>query len=110
MNETSLAIARKVVLCVGLLAAALPILYPHWRVVVEMADGRLLFVHDVGRAFILSPPLVAARAIGLPSIGSIRPILRINYTRLFIEVAVALIFTFGLMRALRRRLPTEGGG
>src|SRR5262245_22286113 len=108
MNETSLASARKIVLCVGLLAATLPILYPHWRVVVELGDRMLVFDQHVGRAFILSPPLVAAKAIGLPRIGSIQPIFRINYTRLFIEVAVALIFTFGLMRALRRRLPSEG--
>ncbi|HKQ74149.1 MAG TPA: hypothetical protein VJ810_10655 [Blastocatellia bacterium] len=106
MNETSLAIARKVILCVGLLVAALLILYPHWRMAVEMGDGMPVFDHDAGRAFILSPPQVAAQAISVPLIGGIRPIYRINYVRLFIEVAVALIFTFGLMRALRRRLPS----
>ncbi len=107
MNETVLIMARNVIMCAGLLVAALLVLYPHWRVTVEMGAGMPVFDQDAGRAFILSPPLVAAQAIRIPMIGGIRPTFRINYVRLFIEVAVTLIFTFGLMRALRRRLPNS---
>ena len=108
MNETGLSIARKVVLFAGLLVSTLLVLYPHWRVTVQMGDGMPVFDQDAGRAFILSPPLVAAQAIRIPMVGGIQPSFRINYVRLFIEVAVTLIFTFGLMRALRRRLPESG--
>jgi len=105
MTEAVLSITRKVVLSAGLLAATLLVLYPHWSVTVEMGGGKPVFDQDAGRAFILSPPLVVAQAIRFPGIGGIRPSFRIDYVRLFIEVAVALTFTFGLMRALRRRLP-----
>jgi hypothetical protein len=107
MNETSLAIARKVVLCVGLLVALLLFVYPHWKMAVEMGDGMPIFDHDAGRAFILSPPLAAGQAISGPSIGGIRPILRINRVRQLTEVAIALLFTFGLMFVLRKPAPPD---
>jgi len=69
---------------------------------VEMGDGVPAFDHDAGRAFILSPPLAATQTISFPMIGGIRPVFQINYRRQFIEVAIALLFTFGLMRALRK--------
>src|SRR5262249_2886512 len=108
MNETVLAITRKVVLCAGLLVAATLFAYPHWRLAVEPELGLLTYNQDLGRAFILSPPAMAAQVFRAPRMSGIRPIFRINYTRQIIEVAVALLFTFGLMRALRRRLPESG--
>src|SRR5262245_33462989 len=108
MNETVLAITRKVVLCVGMLAAAMLFAYPHWRLAIGSERGTPTYDQDAGRAFILSPPAMAAQVFNTASMGGIRAVLRINYTRQIIEVAVALMLTFGLMRALRPRLPTEG--
>jgi len=102
MNETSLAIARKVILCVGLLVSALLFLYPHWRMAVEMGDVIPAFNHDAGRAFILSPPMGGDQPVRIPLIGGMRPVFRINYARQFTEVGIAILFTFGLMRALRK--------
>jgi hypothetical protein len=102
MNKTVLAITRKVVLCVGLLAAAMLFAYPHWRFAIESERGTLTYDQDVGRAFILSPPVMATQVFSAPRMGGIRPVFRINYTRQIIEVALALLFTFGLMRALRK--------
>ena len=110
MNETILAIVRKVVLCAGLLAAALLFIYPHWKVTVERGNGKPVFDQDAGRAFILSPPLAVAQTIRFPMIGGVRPVFRINYVRQIIEVAIALLFTFGLMFALRKRGSTGPSG
>jgi hypothetical protein len=109
MNEASLAIVRKVVLCAGLLVATLLFAYPHWRIAVEVENGVPAFDQDAGRAFILSPPSMIAQAIRVPMIGGFRPVFRINYVRQFIEVAIALLFTFGLMRALRKPLGNRNG-
>jgi hypothetical protein len=99
MTEANLAIARKVVLCAGLLAGALLSLYPHWRLSIDVGDGRPTVNHDLGRAFISSPPLAdpssVARIFMSAAVG-------IHYVRQFAEVALALAFTFGLMRALRK--------
>jgi hypothetical protein len=102
MNETVLAITRKVILCVGLLVATMLFAYPHWRLAIESERGTPAYDQDVGRAFILSPPAMAAQVFSTASMGGIRAVLRINYTRQIIEVALALLFTFGLMRALRK--------
>jgi len=99
----NLAIARKVILCVGLLVAALLFIYPHWKIAVERGDGKTVFDQDAGRAFILSPPLAVAQTIRFPMIRGIRPVFRINYVRQFVEVAIALLFTFGLTFMLRKR-------
>jgi hypothetical protein len=107
MNETVLAIARKVILCVGLLVAVLLFVYPHWRMAVEMGDGLPVFEQDAGRAFILSPPLAAGQAISGPSIGDIRPILHINRFRQIVEVSIALLFTFALVFVLRKPAPPD---
>src|SRR5215470_3771424 len=99
----SFGIARKVILCVGLLVSALLFLYPHWRVSVEMGNGKSVFDQDAGRAFILSPPLAVAQTIRFPMIRGIRPVFRINHVRQYTEVAIALLFTFGLTFMLRKR-------
>jgi len=106
----SFAIARKVILCVGLLVSALLFLYPHWRVSVAMGNGKPVFDQDVGRAFILSPPLVVAQTIKFPMIRGIRPVFRINYVRQYTEVGIALLLTFGLMFVLRKRSSTNLSG
>jgi hypothetical protein len=49
MTEASLAIARKVVLCAGLLVSALLFLYPHWRGTFMFTR---VFEYDLGRGFI----------------------------------------------------------
>jgi len=81
MNETVLAITRKVVLCAGLLVAATLFAYPHWSLAIETERGPLTYDQDLGRAFILSPPAMAAQGFSVPRMGGIRPIFRINYTR-----------------------------
>ena len=39
MNEANLAIARKVILCAGLLAGTLLFMYPHWWLSVHSGEG-----------------------------------------------------------------------
>ncbi len=99
MTEANLSIARKVVLCVGLLAGALLSLYPHWRLTIDVGDGRPTVNQDLGRAFISSPPLAdptsVARSYMSAAVG-------IHYVRQFTEVALALTFTFGLMLTLKK--------
>ncbi len=99
MTETNLAIARKVVLYIGLLTSALLFIYPHWRMSVDvptgMDAGRLALDQDVGRGFIAFPPTQARTPMFVVRV-------RINYVRQFTEVALALLLTFGLLRALRK--------
>lgn len=98
MTEASLAIARKVILCVGLLVAALLFVYPHWRMYVDLItdrdDGMLALDQDIGRFFIASPP-----AHFKDNLFFVR--VHINYVRQIAEVAIALVLTFGLLRALK---------
>jgi hypothetical protein len=131
MTEANLAIVRKVVLWAGLLVSALLFVYPHWRLSVEPGDGRPAVAYNIGRAFIMSPPLPGLgasfqlatssrpgagyrqfhsttddrpviEARRVPLTTDDRPGLRIHYVRQFTEVALALAFTFGLMLALRK--------
>jgi hypothetical protein len=73
MNEAKLAMARKVVLCVGLLVAALLFLYPHWRLSIDVGDGRPTVNSELGRAFIASSPLdgIGQRLVNVPSVSSV---------------------------------------
>ena len=100
MNEANLTIARKVILCVGLLVAALLFLFPHWRVSINV--GILGEAHaleqDIGRGFIAFPPVQLTGGIA-------KLVIRINYVRQIAEVAIALLLTFGLMRALKLKKP-----
>jgi hypothetical protein len=120
MNEAYLAIARRFVLYIGLLVAALLFLFPHWRLSVYFRNGRPAIDHDIGRGFIASPPLLRAesrpvqstngaepfiKAVGVLLMDTARTVFRINYVRQFTEVAIALLFTFGLLRALKLRKP-----
>jgi hypothetical protein len=120
VNEANLAIARKVVLCAGLLVAALLFLFPHWRLSVYFRNGRPAINHDIGRGFIASPPLLRAesrrvqsttgaepviKAVGVLLMDTAGTVFRINYVRQFTEVAIALLLTFGLMRALKLKKP-----
>jgi hypothetical protein len=124
MNETNLAIARKVILCAGLLVAALLLLFPHWRLSISavIPGEAQAFDQDIGRGFIATPPLLSAasrptqstagagpdiKAIGVLTMGGSGPVIRINYVRQITEVALALLITFGLMRALRLKRPAE---
>lgn len=93
MTEANLAIARKVILYVGLLVTALLFAYPHWRASdYFVTTGENLVVdQEIGRYFIVYPP---------PTTGMF--VARINYVRQFTEVAIALLFTFGLMRVLKK--------
>ena len=50
----------------------------------------------------LSPTIGGDQPIRIPLIGCMRPVFRINYARQFTEVGIAILFTFGLMRALRK--------
>jgi hypothetical protein len=93
MDETNLTIARKVVLYIGLLVAALLFVYPQWRVSINLGGGVPAFEQDIGRGFIVSPP---AQITFLNA----KFVTRINYVRQFTEVAIALLLTFGLLRAL----------
>jgi hypothetical protein len=106
MNEAGLSIARKVVLYVGLLVAGLLIAYPHWNRVYSVDMGVTFVSEGLGRSSIAAPPFPVPN----PSVSSWadddKPV-RINYVRLFIEVAFALAFTFAVMSALRK--PTENG-
>jgi hypothetical protein len=120
MTETSLAIARKVVLCAGLLVSALLFLYPHWRLSIDFRDGTPAINQGLGRGFITSPPSLVAASSPAQSTAGARPVIsrrgvlmmggdgpvyRINYVRQFTEVAIALLFTFGLMSALKLKKP-----
>jgi hypothetical protein len=98
MNEASLSIARKVILCVGLLVAALLFLFPHWRVSVGILSGDQSLEQDIGRGFIAFPPVQLTGGIA-------KFVVRINYVRQIAEVAIALLLTFGLLRALKLKKP-----
>lgn len=104
MTEPNLAIARKVILCVGLLVSALLFIYPHWLLSVYPGDGNPSVNQDIGRAFIATPPVFTVFSPVFVSIEKKKPA-RIDYVRQFTEVALALLFTFGLMRALRLKKP-----
>jgi hypothetical protein len=101
MTEANLAIARKVVLCVGLLVAALLFLFPHWRVSVGILSGAQVLEQDIGRGFIAFPPVQLTGGIA-------KFVVRINYVRQIAEVAIALLLTFGLLRALKLKKPAGG--
>jgi hypothetical protein len=116
MTEAKLAIARRVVLCVGLLASALLLLFPHWRMSIGFVDGRPPVNYELGRAFIAFKPLARAASRPLRSTTGAEPVIKaravllmgasgtvihINYVRQITEVAIALLLTFGLMRVLR---------
>jgi hypothetical protein len=122
MNEANLAIARKIVLYTGLLVAGALFLFPHWRLSVFFRNGRPAINHDIGRGFIASPPLLRAESLPVRSTTGAEPVIkavgvllmdtagtvfRINYVRQFTEVAIALLFTFGLLRALKLRKPAR---
>jgi hypothetical protein len=117
MNEANLAIARKVILCAGLLVAALLFLFPHWRVSIGFVDGRPPVNYELGRAFIAFKPLASAasrppqsttgaepviKARAVLLMGTSGTVIQINYARQFTEVAVALLLTFGLTRVLKK--------
>lgn len=101
MTEASLAIARKVVLCAGLLVSALLFLYPHWWLSVYPGDGSPAINQDIGRGFIASPPLPSVRTDLFALMDNKNPV-RINYIRQITEGMLALLFTFGLMHALKK--------
>jgi hypothetical protein len=100
VTEASLAIARKVVLCVGLLVSALLFIYPHWRVSadIEVLGETHVLDQEIGRAFIASPPVQL-------NVGGAKFVARVNYVRQITEVALALLLTFGLLRALKLKRP-----
>jgi hypothetical protein len=120
MNEAKLAIARKVILCVGLLVAALLFLFPHWRISISFVDGRQPVNYELGRFFIALKPLAAAasrplqsttgaepviKARGVLLLGTAGTVIHINYARQFTEVVIALLLTFGLLRVLKLKKP-----
>jgi hypothetical protein len=103
MTEASLAIARKVVLCAGLLVSALLFLYPHWRLSIDVrVNGGPTVNQDLGRAFISSTPLADPASVAHIYVSAA---VGIHYVRQFTEVAIALLFTFGLMSALKLKKP-----
>jgi len=104
MTEANLAIARKIILYTGLLVAALLLAYPHWNLVYSVDKGTTFVSQDLGRSFITAPPLPFAEPIVSVWTEDNKPI-RINYVRQFTEVAFALLFTSGLMRALKLKKP-----
>ena len=67
-----------------------------------MGDETRVVDDEVGRYFIDSPPPVIL--IG----GSAARVTRIHYVRQITEVAIALLFTFGLLRALKLKKPAGG--
>ena len=120
MKEANFAIARKVVLCAGLLVAALLFLFPHWRLSIGFRDGRPTVNHELGRAFIASKPLASAKSRPVQSTSGAEPVIkargvllmgatgavfRIKYVRQIAEVGIALLLTFGLLRALKLKKP-----
>jgi hypothetical protein len=102
MTEANIAIAQKVVLCAGLLAGALLALYPQWRLSVDVGDGKPTYNLDIGRAFISSPPLADPTSVSHTYVSAV---VGIHYVRQITEVALALAFTFGVMRALKLKKP-----
>jgi len=104
VNEASLAIARKVVLCAGLLASALLFLYPHWRYSINLGDGTPTANQELGRAFIASPPLPGAASgpYKFMFVSGPGKAVRIHHVRQFTEVVLALLLTFGLVWVLRK--------
>jgi hypothetical protein len=104
VTEANLAIARKVVLYTGLLVSALFFIYPHWLLSVYPGDGSPSVNQDIGRAFIVTPPVFTVHSPVFVSIEKKKPA-RIDYVRQFTEVALALLFTFGLLRALKLKKP-----
>ena len=114
MTEAGLAIARKVVLCAGLLMSALLFLYPHWRMSFVFPRA---FEYGLGRGFITAPPIPEpgqlVRLAGMESnppyfqspfelVDVVNVRYRVHRVRQLTEVALALLFTFGLMRALKK--------
>lgn len=110
-----LAMTRKAILCVGLLASALLFLYPHWRGSFDMkrqSEISPIFDYDLGRDFITTPPAPnpdrLAELVGWHEETTLLVAIRANanyrihHARQFTEVALALLFTFGLMWALRK--------
>jgi hypothetical protein len=106
MTEANFARARKVILCAGLLVAALLFLFPHWRLSSDFADGEPVANQELGRIFIAFKPF--AHSYG-PYQFTLRPetVVYIHNVRQFIEIAIALLLTFGLMRALRLKKPAR---
>jgi hypothetical protein len=111
MNEAKLAIARKIILCAGLLVAALLFLFPHWRHSINLGDGTPTANQELGRAFIASPPLPGAASSPYQFMFVSGPgeAVRIHHVRQFTEVAIALLLTFGLMGALKLKKPSGDG-
>jgi len=115
MTEASLAIARKVVLCAGLLVSALLFLYPHWIGTFRWLGSRA-YEYDLGRAFVTAPPMPdpaqSMRLVGAnPDEPDTSPFFvghyieasyRVHRVRQLTEVALALLFTFGLIRVLKK--------
>lgn len=122
----TLAITRRIILCGGLLVSALLFIYPHWRAQFSFANTQ--FDYDVGRSFISSPPTVkpndladllgwkevlnkqSGDGIIHPAYELVREIVvtyRIHRTRQNTEVALSLLFTFGLLWALRNSTSGE---
>jgi hypothetical protein len=104
MTEASLAIARKVVLYIGLLVAALLFAFPHWKISTDIGLGTPAVDRDLGRAFIM-PSLVYRSDQFL--LIDFKNAAHIHYVRQITEVAIALLLTFGLMRALKLRSQRE---
>jgi hypothetical protein len=104
VTESNLAIARKVVLVAGLLVATLLFLFPHWQASITALEalgalgGGSTFDQDIGRGFIAFPPVQLTGKYA-------KVAAHINYARQVTEVAIALLVTFGLFRALRLKKP-----
>jgi hypothetical protein len=100
MTEANLAIARKVVLCAGLLVSALLFLFPHWRLSSDFEDGSPV-TKELGRIFIAFKPFAHSYP---PYRFTSRPgtDVYIDHVRQFTEVGLALLFTFAVMRALKK--------
>ena len=94
--------------------SALLFLYPHWRGSFVLPTR--VFEYGLGRGFITAPPIPnpgqLVQLVGMGSNGDETfPILlldiieasyRVHRVSQFTEVALALLFTFGLMRALKK--------
>jgi hypothetical protein len=79
VNEANLAIARKVVLYVGLLVAALLFLFPKWRMTMMMGETESIAM-ETDRSFIADPPFIVIH-------GELKTVARVNHARQFAEVA-----------------------
>jgi hypothetical protein len=101
MTEANLAIARKFVLWAGLLVAAPLFLFPHWRLSSNVGDGSPVTDKELGRIFIAFKPFAHSY---FPYRIAPRPgtDVYIHHVRQFTEVALALLATFGLRRALKK--------